>query len=169
MGLGYCGSLCSRPKSLTLYSWIGQLRFLLGFHGMLEYWLKLQVLWTYLALTLDVSLLGVQRACIATDALKTRVSKPRPLLCEVQVALSSVASSQLMGDHDSEIGKFLQVCSSVATISCCRLCRSVPVFSFRVRTRWFRTACTRFASKVFLGGHCYSSFCRWPCGRCRLH
>ena len=41
----------------------------LGFHGMLEYWLKLQVCWwTYLALTLDVSLLGVQRACIATDA-----------------------------------------------------------------------------------------------------
>ena len=32
----------------------------LGFHGMLEYWLKLQVCWwTYLALTLDVSLLGV--------------------------------------------------------------------------------------------------------------
>ena len=56
-------------------------------------------------------------------ALVTRVSKPRPLLCEVQVALFSVASSQLMGDHDSEVGKFLQVCSPVTTISCCHLCR----------------------------------------------
>ena len=68
-------------------------------------------------------------------ALKTRVWKPRPLPCEVQVALSSVASSQLMGDHDSEVGKFLQLCSPVTTISCCRLCRSMPNFSNRVRRR----------------------------------
>ena len=68
-------------------------------------------------------------------ALKTRVWKPRPLPCEVQVVLSSVASSQLMGDHDSEVGEFLQVCSPVTTISCCRLCRSMPVFSIRVRRR----------------------------------
>ena len=84
----------------------------------------------------------VQRACIATDAtigcwmvcFENARCKSRPLPCEVQVALSSVASSQLMSDHDSEVGKLLQVCIPDPTISCCRMCHSMPDdFSNRVR------------------------------------
>ena len=62
-----------------------------------------------------------------------RCASSRPPPCEVQVALSCVACSQ-PGDHDSEVGQFLQVCIPVTTISCCRLCHSVPNdFSNRVR------------------------------------
>ena len=35
-----------------------------------------------------------------------------------------------MGVHDSEVGKFLQVCSPVTTISCCAAPCQFPVFEF---------------------------------------
>ena len=146
VGLGYSLALSALARSPSICA-VGQgscaSSVVLGFHGILEYWLKLQVCWwTYLALTLAVSLLGVQRVCIARMrqmdvgwcALKTRVVQVKTLPCEVQVALSCVASSQLMGDHDSEVGKSLQVCIPDTTISCCHLCHSMPDdFSNRVR------------------------------------
>ena len=57
-------ALCSRAMSLNLYSWARQLRFLSG----LELLWGCLNMWTCLAFTLDVSLHGAQKACIATDA-----------------------------------------------------------------------------------------------------
>ena len=146
----------------------------LGVPGMLEDWLKFQVCWwTYLALTLAMSLIGVQRACIATDATigcwmvcfenARCASQSDP--CLAKFKLLYPASSQLMGHHNSEVGKFLQVCIPDTTISCCRLCHStcqmISVIEFgAIMNKMVSDSMYQVrTSKVFFGGHCCSSHC----------
>ena len=118
LGLGYSlasSALARSPRICAVGLGSCASSVVLGFHGMLEYWLKFQVCWwIYLALTLAMSLLGVQRACIATDATigcwmvcfenARCASQSDP--CLAKFKLLYPASSQLMGDHDSEVCKF---------------------------------------------------------------
>ena len=136
-----------------------------------------------MALTLAVSLLGVQRACIATDATigcwmvcfeNARCASQDPCLAKFKLlypALRLHSSWAIMTPKSVNFFKYASQIPRFLAAVCATPCQTISEIEFgAIMNKMVSDSMYQVrTSKVFLGGHCYSSYCRWRCGRCRLY